>query len=191
MAGKSPGKSPITMKAEIRSDNKNSPFSYKSEFNMASPVTPNYTTAKLRHHGDVRHGSMSEIRHLSIPTSARDGHRRFSYNDFEGNKSPTHVNYSQLNNEQVIDLMEREQDGIVLKLIKEIEALKQENQALKMCHEKSHSIPDMSKKMKRKLSNEMSKIDENVNLKRENERLKQEIEFLNEKLKAKYQEKEI
>ncbi|EMG48902.1 hypothetical protein SBY92_004323 [Candida maltosa Xu316] len=46
--------------------------------------------------------------------------------------SPKRYSFSEYSNEQIIDLMEREQDAIVLKLMKEIEFLKQENKSLKM-----------------------------------------------------------
>ncbi|RCK66112.1 hypothetical protein Cantr_01853 [Candida viswanathii] len=46
--------------------------------------------------------------------------------------SPKRYSFSEYSNEQIIDLMEREQDAIVLKLMKEIEMLKQENKMLKM-----------------------------------------------------------
>lgn len=42
------------------------------------------------------------------------------------------MNLRKMSNEQIIDLMEREQDGIVLKLMKEIELLKDENKNLKV-----------------------------------------------------------
>lgn len=40
--------------------------------------------------------------------------------------------FSEYSNEQIIDLMEREQDAIVLKLMKEIQSLKQENKQLRL-----------------------------------------------------------
>ena len=46
--------------------------------------------------------------------------------------SPNRASFSEFSNEQIIDLMEREQDAIVLKLMREIEFLKLENKILKM-----------------------------------------------------------
>lgn len=160
-------------------------------YNMA----PEMRTSDIRHSilsgSDIRRSilSGSDTRHSILSSSdtrpndtrsipSRDPARRFSLNDTDR----TPINYKNLNNEQVIDLMEREQDGIVLKLIREIKLLKLENQALKLNYDKCSPNHDITKKLKRKLSNEMTKIDENLHLKRENERLKQEIESLNQKL---------
>lgn len=61
--------------------------------------------------------------------------RRTSNSNYSITSTPTTNNrysFSEYSNEQIIDLMEREQDAIVLKLMKEIEFLKQENKMLRL-----------------------------------------------------------
>lgn len=65
--------------------------------------------------------------YTSKPSSSATA-RRHSYNDFESKET---TNLRKLLNEQIIDLMEREQDAIVLKLMREIAVLRDENRTLK------------------------------------------------------------
>ncbi|CAH2354725.1 hypothetical protein CLIB1423_18S02300 [[Candida] railenensis] len=63
--------------------------------------------------------------------------RRYSFPEsISAAPSPTsalneNMNLRKMSNEQIIDLLEREQDAMVLKLMKEIETLKEENKNLK------------------------------------------------------------
>lgn len=105
--------------------------------------------------------------------------RRFSYNDVE----PTPVrSREKFNNEQIIDLMEREQDAIVLKLTREISQLKEENRMLRQAQNPANTQAkrdNADKKIKRKLlagSSQRPQLMEEIV--KENEQLKKEIERL-------------
>ena len=81
----------------------------------------------------------STLSSLSSLLEARNGgrisliQRRYSFPEFQsGSVTKGEVNFSKLRKDQIIDFMEREQDGMVLKLIKEIEILKEENSTLKL-----------------------------------------------------------
>lgn len=99
--GKPASRSPLLSKTAASPE---SPFSLTPTF--PSAFAANYTSR-------------------SSPSAAA---RRHSYNDFEPKEA---TNLRKLLNEQIIDLMEREQDAIVLKLMREIAVLREENRALK------------------------------------------------------------
>lgn len=90
----------------------------------------NYVTAS---------SSLSDARvNRSLSHDSSSSARRLLFNDCNA-PSPTsnppanseQMNLRKMSNEQIIDLMEREQDGLVLKLMKEIDMLKEENKNLK------------------------------------------------------------
>ncbi|CUM67170.1 uncharacterized protein PRCAT00004863001 [Priceomyces carsonii] len=82
---------------------------------------------------DLRVGRASPL-YISSSTNVRNNRspnyskRRYSMNEQDATQPEKQT---KLNNNEIIDLMEREQDAIVLKLMKEIEYLKEENRALK------------------------------------------------------------
>lgn len=114
--------------------------------------------------------------------------------------------YQRQDHEEIINLMEKEQDAIVLKLMKEINSLKEENRNLKL---QGNNAPSTSPKpMKRSLSlshhnnkrkssdsmfalppvtggvttNAKTKTDENIILRKENDLLQKEVYRLQKEL---------
>ncbi|ODV77214.1 uncharacterized protein CANTADRAFT_7708 [Suhomyces tanzawaensis NRRL Y-17324] len=104
-----------------------SPRNSHPELKLKPHATHNYTTSSA--------SSIQRSPSLSTRSSFSNGStplvaKRNSFSDSVAIPTPS-AHSPLLNNEQIIDLMEREQDAIVLKLMKEIEALKQENKTLK------------------------------------------------------------
>lgn len=71
---------------------------------------------------------VSTTQNVRNQLSPNPSYRRYTINDVDFGRS---TGSGKLSNEHIFDLMEREQDGIVLKLMKEITALKEENRQLK------------------------------------------------------------
>lgn len=86
---------------------------------------PNYTIAVL--------GRSPNVSNASPITPVSSNPNRYSFGEyhFPANQVMPSVAGSP---EHIIDLMEREQDAIVLKLMKEIETLKNENKSLRLMH---------------------------------------------------------
>ena len=68
----------------------------------------------------------------NLTTNNNQRNYSISSSTTSGSGSPKRYSFSEYSNEQIIDLMEREQDAIVLKLMKEIQSLKQENKQLRL-----------------------------------------------------------
>ncbi|CAK7890990.1 hypothetical protein CAAN3_01S03114 [[Candida] anglica] len=88
---------------------------------------------RIGRHSSITNNNYIPSSALSDARSNKSPHgtsRRYSFP--KGGATPSeHMNLRKMSNEQIIDLMEREQDAIVLKLMKEIESLKEENKSLK------------------------------------------------------------
>ncbi|KAK6457423.1 uncharacterized protein RJT20DRAFT_40129 [Scheffersomyces xylosifermentans] len=101
----------------------------RASISTSNPLTGNYTTNSA--------SSLQRSPTFSSRTIVPSQGKRYSFSDYNFPPSPNNMNNGNnstgvYNNEQIIDLMEREQDAIVLKLMREIEALKHENRFLKM-----------------------------------------------------------
>lgn len=99
--------------------------SYSNSNSNCNYVTASSSLSDARVNRSLSHDSNSSARLLLL-------------NDCNAPSPPSNppanteqMNLRKMSNEQIIDLMEREQDGLVLKLMKEIEHLKEENKNLK------------------------------------------------------------
>lgn len=128
--------SPKTNVASLAADNEDSntitPKSTHGSPNMFKVSTINNDIRIGRSSSINNNGfasSLSNVRNNRSPNNSQHGSTvgdEASYERATGGQNEGSTNLRKLSNEQIIDLMEKEQDGIVVKLMKEINTLKQE-----------------------------------------------------------------
>lgn len=148
--------------------------------------------------------SLSNVRNHRSPNHSRHG--SMVLDETGGEKGPDgSTNLRKLSNEQIIDLMEKEQDGIVVKLMRDINMLKNElnqwktgmmpaqlrspsfDHRLSVVSSTSSIESGERERSRRRSSNEAppsGPLFENNQLISENTRLRQENELLRQKLNA-------
>ncbi|CAI5755493.1 unnamed protein product [Candida verbasci] len=147
-------------------------------FSFNSPITPPTINQSISPRNSITSLNKNHNHHKNYTTTA----------------SPKRLSLSEFTNEQIIDLMEREQDAIVLKLMREIENLKNENKMLKQKDggisrsnsifkdesiiKKTKTINDTINHRKQSINSKYDDlVDENKFLKREIKKLQNELEI--------------